>query len=268
MLNNKYRLSIISVTYNDEAGLKTTVESIDTIFENVDFSVIHCIIDGNSSDGTSFFLNNYIRNRKIPTFFLSEPDFGIYDAMNKGVLFSESDFVIFINSGDILLPGILKSKIFQFMDHSIEDPSVAGIASGCIYNFNGSRIKIKPREFSFNSPRMPSLHQGIIYKRSVILEIPYTLKYKICSDFENICKTSFKYSFLTQDISVSELIAGGVSTKKPFLLFSESVKIYNEFFFPNFFDYMYYQIRLVVSLSIVQVLFYITRINPKFFQLN
>lgn len=250
-----YKLSIITVTFNDLEGLKVTIDSIDKVLNNNFFSVVHCIIDGNSSDGTSLFLNNSLRFRKIPTFFVSDPDLGIYDAMNKGVLFSESDFVIFINAGDILLPEILNSDIAELLDSSLEDPFCAGIAFGCMYNFNGFRIRINPRCFNSNFPRMPSLHQGIIYKRSVLVEIPYSLKYKICSDFENVCKICAKYNFRIKKVFVSELFAGGVSTKSPFFLFSESFDIYIKLFTPNFLNKIVYMLKLIFSLLVVQVLF-------------
>ena len=171
-----YLISIITITFNDLDGLKKTIDSIDKNYNSLITNINHIIIDGNSTDGTKMFLGNNLTERSINTIIISEPDSGIYDAMNKGVLNSSSDFVLFINSGDIVLPFFFSTEINQYLKSIYADSKCAGLALGCLYNFNGIRIKIKPRVVNKYSPKMPSLHQAIIYKKSILLEIPYSLK--------------------------------------------------------------------------------------------
>lgn len=258
------QISIVTITYNDIVGLKKTMESIDVNFNFPYFYINHVIVDGDSSDGTSDFIKNIIDTRKIKTILISEPDLGIYDAMNKGVSNSSSDFVLFINSGDLVLPNFFDQLVYHRLLTILYNPKYAGLALGCIYNFSGKKYNVKPREINLLSPRMPTLHQGIIYKRSVLVEIPYTLNFKICGDFENICRIIKKYKFDYIDINISELIAGGVSTIKPFLLAKESFYIFKTNTSPNIFNKILYVLRLSLSLIVVQILFY----SSNFFQRN
>lgn len=179
--------------------------------------------------------------------------------MNKGVVNSSGDFVLFINSGDLILPNFFNQLIHNRLFSILNNPEFAGLALGCIYNFNGSKYIVKARDVSSLYPRMPTLHQGIIYKRSILVDIPYTLKYKICGDFENICIIIKEYKFDCLDINISELTAGGVSTNKPFLLAKESFFIFRRNSSPNLFSIIFYLFRLSFSLLAVQFLFYLTK---------
>lgn len=91
------KLSIITINYNDVQGLKKTVESI-TNQNCKDFEYI--VIDGGSTDGSAEYLS--IQNDKI-NFWISEPDHGIYNAMNKGIKKAKGSFFLFLNSGDTLV---------------------------------------------------------------------------------------------------------------------------------------------------------------------
>lgn len=85
-------LSIITVAYNNLDGIRYTIDSID--YDNL--SIEHLVIDGNSNDGTRQFLESQDHNIR----WISEPDKGIYDAMNKGLKMAKGKYVIFMNSDD------------------------------------------------------------------------------------------------------------------------------------------------------------------------
>ena len=88
--------SIITINYNNLKGLKRTVRSIfEQSYRNFDYIVI----DGGSKDGSIDYLKT-MQRRGLS--FVSEPDNGIYDALNKGVNLSNQEYVLFVNSGDIL----------------------------------------------------------------------------------------------------------------------------------------------------------------------
>ena len=257
-------ISIITITYNDLDGLIKTVSSIDKFYAPIHFYISHTIIDGGSFDGTCDFMSKIETSRRISTIFISEKDNGIYDAMNKGVLNSESDYVIFINSGDTLLSNFFEDIIYNKLLNIVDEDKYAGLALSCIYNFGNKNILIKARDINSDSPRMPSLHQGIIYKRNILIEYPYSLNYKICGDFENICRIINKYKFDYYNIEISELFAGGISTSKPLLLFSESYKIYVSNFSPNFYNKIKYISRILFSIRLVQILnFYFIKFSKK-----
>lgn len=88
------KISVITISYNNKEGLKKTLDSVISQ-DYTDFEYI--IIDGGSNDGSKELLEQYAD--KI-TYWVSEPDKGIYNAMNKGILAATGEYLIFINSGD------------------------------------------------------------------------------------------------------------------------------------------------------------------------
>lgn len=86
---------IITVCFNDKIGLEKTIQSVLTqTYTNFDF----LIIDGNSNDGTKDVIEKY---KEYFTFWVSEPDNGIYNAMNKGVRHCNGKYILFLNAGDV-----------------------------------------------------------------------------------------------------------------------------------------------------------------------
>ncbi|MDR1764100.1 MAG: glycosyltransferase [Dysgonamonadaceae bacterium] len=103
------KLSIITVNLNNAEGLKKTVESvISQTFTDFEF----IIIDGASTDGSLEVVNNYqLSNLNFQL--ISEPDKGIFDAMNKGILLAKGDFCQFLNSGDYLYSTTVLEEVFS-----------------------------------------------------------------------------------------------------------------------------------------------------------
>lgn len=252
---NLFKISIITITYNDLLGLKNTINSIDKYFHKREVLIDHVIIDGNSIDGTKEYITELISRRGINTRFISEPDLGIYDAMNKGVSHSDADYVIFINSGDILLSGFFEQAVHNKLYSILNQRDSAGLALNCIYDFGWEKVLIRARSVNLWIPRMPTIHQGIIYKRLILLELPYSLVYKICGDFENMCRILKKYKFDILNSNVAQLTAGGVSTLKPFTLAKESYFVFKQHFSPNIFRSIIFLIKISISLSIVRLMF-------------
>jgi putative colanic acid biosynthesis glycosyltransferase len=93
------RYSIITVCRNNLNGLQRTCESIEAQSFS-DFEWI--VIDGASTDGTVEFMTNKVQDNIS---FFSEPDEGLYDAMNKGIDKASGDYLIFMNSGDQFMSG-------------------------------------------------------------------------------------------------------------------------------------------------------------------
>jgi len=101
-----FNLSIITVNLNNEVGLSKTIESVQNQTYR-DYEYI--IIDGGSIDGSLNILNEY---SQIFTHWVSEPDSGIYDAMNKGIKFAKGEWIIFMNSGDFFANKNVLENIF------------------------------------------------------------------------------------------------------------------------------------------------------------
>lgn len=105
-MNHKYKVSVITICFNAEKEIQRTIKSVvNQTFE--DFEYI--IIDGNSSDNTLAVIKSY--KSRIQQL-ISEPDDGIYDAMNKGVRFAKGEWLIFMNAGDCFADNNVLQNIF------------------------------------------------------------------------------------------------------------------------------------------------------------
>jgi hypothetical protein len=103
-------LSIITINLNNLEGLKKTFDSIYPLSVNLETKIEHIIIDGCSVDGSVEFLNS---NLSFGYKLVIEKDYGIFDAMNKGLTLVNSDHVIFMNSGDQFCDNILTQKFLD-----------------------------------------------------------------------------------------------------------------------------------------------------------
>jgi glycosyltransferase involved in cell wall biosynthesis len=104
-------LTIITINYNNAAGLQKTVESVANQTSH-DFEYI--IVDGASTDGSVEYLESI--NYKLQTInykLISEPDNGIYHAMNKGIRMAKGDYIHFLNSGDWLVDEQVVAKMLE-----------------------------------------------------------------------------------------------------------------------------------------------------------
>ena len=95
---SQYNFSIITVVKNDQQNISKTIKSVLSQKKDVDLEYI--IIDGDSSDSTKKFIKSFKDEIDIV---VSEPDNGIYDAMNKGLELSSGNIIGFCNSGDLIL---------------------------------------------------------------------------------------------------------------------------------------------------------------------
>ncbi len=252
-------ISVITITHNNLGGLKETVNSVIK-YSKLSRSVINelVVVDNLSNDGTDLFMQN-LTDINLVLNYQRESDFGVYDAMNKGVSLSKNKYVIFINSGDLLINSIEAKDI-----HNINLTKYAGVAFSCMYSFGKYQRIVKARKVNKNKPRLPGLHQGMIYKKDVLLNIKYDIKFKICGDFDNVCRIydqNTSNEFLINKKVISSLKAGGISSQKPFVLFTESISIvFRNDSIPNHFKYIFF-LRLFVRLFLFQILFRLNKLK-------
>ena len=101
------KLSIITINLNNAAGLRKTIESVvNQTFTDYEY----LIIDGGSTDGSVEVIKEFAD--KI-TYWVSEPDKGIYNAMNKGILKARGEYLQFLNSGDWLVDNEVLFRVFS-----------------------------------------------------------------------------------------------------------------------------------------------------------
>ena len=114
------RFSIVTVTYNAENVLNDTIQSIVTqTYRNVEY----IIVDGGSTDGTMHIVDRY---RPMISIVVSEPDNGLYDAMNKGIALATGDYICFLNAGD----AFHEDDTLQRMVHSLRGIELPDVIYG------------------------------------------------------------------------------------------------------------------------------------------
>lgn len=174
------KLSIITVVYNDGEGLKKTLDSLS---KQVNKNFEHVIIDGNSSHENLKVIYQNINKVDV---FISEPDEGIYDAMNKGIKNASGEFISFLNAGDEALPNYTSACIEFFASNQHLDYCFSSIIMTSRYRKNIYHPKIINNDIL---QRMPFPHPGLFVRRSLFKKIGnFNLKKQITADHEWIVR--------------------------------------------------------------------------------
>ena len=199
------KLSIITINRNNKDGLQKTIESaILQSFQDYEY----IIIDGASTDGSVDVIKQHADNI---TYWVSEPDKGIYNAMNKGIFQANGEYCLFLNSGDYLINNTILEKAFRL---NIQTDIF------CTKAFDKS-----VEELTFFDLYQESLkHQSMFIKTSLFDKIGlYNENYKIISDWIFYVLALIKYncslSFYDFDLFVAQ--EGGVSWTDETGIFSE-----------------------------------------------
>jgi glycosyltransferase involved in cell wall biosynthesis len=211
-------VTIITITYNAEASLERTLQSIlDQDSSDFDF----LLIDGKSTDRTLEEAHRYhplLAKKGISFRWISEPDHGIYDAMNKGLKLATGEFVWFVNAGDSLAsPTVLSSIIRKFSASKIKPDFIYG--ETMIVNSSGevmgSRRLKAPEVLTWKSFNMGMLvcHQSMLIRRELAKEYDTTYKYSADYEWAIRCLQSAKYIYNTH-LVLSHFLDGGLSKQK------------------------------------------------------
>lgn len=190
------KLSIITVVYNDVSHIERTIKSVlDQPLDRSEREYI--IIDGKSTDGTTDVIKKYQKDIDI---FISEPDTGIYNAMNKGVRLASGKWCQFLNSGDLLVP-----NAYLIFNTHIDDNT--GILYGnTIRSFPKCLIK---QRFTVEEGKLPPVcHQSAFIRNDIMKKFEYNEMYKVCADldlFKKIFDSGYKYQYVDIDISIYDM---------------------------------------------------------------
>lgn len=172
--------SIITVSYNVKEKLNHTIKSVlGQTYKNFEY----LIVDGASADGTQQLLKKHSQNKQIKI--ISEPDQGLYDAMNKGVRSSGGKYIIFMNAGDIFASVDVLDKISVLCK---DTPGLYyGVAKAVYPNgkIRSNRIFVRKHKnilYDLFEGRMPN-HQSMIASRACFKNNLFSLEYSVASDF-------------------------------------------------------------------------------------
>lgn len=193
---NKSKVSVVTIVYNDVKGIRKTIESVLNQSLQVDEYII---VDGGSTDGTTAVIEEY---KDSLTFFVSEKDAGIYDAMNKGwKLCSHNNFILFCNSSDYLE----SDAITKFSTHLSSDLEQSDIYHGMLkFLKNEKLLYVQGRNSNMLSTCMIE-HPAAFVRKSVFEKLlGFDLNYLSASDYDFMIRAqraNFKFSFFEQIIN-------------------------------------------------------------------
>lgn len=193
------KINIVTINLNNKSGLEKTINSVinQTFFDKINY----IIIDGGSSDGSIDIIDRY---KNYLSYYVSEKDNGIFNAMNKGVSFCNGEYVQFLNSGD----NLHDNEVIENIYNELTEDVVYG--NMLVEPFKEKKL-ITKYDF-FGDWFMP--HPSTFTKVDLLKKKKLSEDYKIISDwiyyYEYICLNKLPYKHI--DLIVTDFYGGGVSS--------------------------------------------------------
>lgn len=218
-MNNQQLISIVTISYNIVAEIEATILSVlQQTYTNIEY----IIIDGGSTDGTNVIIKKY--NAKID-YWISEPDEGIYDAMNKAIDKATGDWIIFMNGGDTFYN---ENVLFTIFSENLKDYGVIYGDTKLLTDQNNIYRSRKPF-YKRNSKYAPMgiVHQSIFVRVHLAKKYKFDLQYKVSADY-NMIRTIYYDSipfYYAKDVIISTFAIGGFSAQNEKIKKQEIAKI-------------------------------------------
>lgn len=214
---NSNNVSIVTISKNNDEEIERTIKSIICQLGPMDEYII---VDGASTDATVEIVNKYRNNVKC---FISEPDAGIYDAINKGIKLSAKNWIMLIHAGDLLEDGVLEkirpllrtdAEVIYGGIHIIDDD----------YNIMETKLNHDHKDLKY---RMSIYHPATIISCNAYKKFSgYDQKLKIASDYDFFSKVSkHDGKFNKTDLIIARFKIGGISSTNNFRLTYENAII-------------------------------------------
>lgn len=183
------KISIVTITYNAEAVLQRTLDSVSSqTYRDIE----HLIIDGASKDGTMDLVSRYkVRDLPYEVRAVSEPDKGIYDAMNKGLRLATGEYIVFLNAGDTLHDEKTLDMVASCLQPAANSQQPAVIYGDTNMvddegHFLRKRHLSVPDNLTWRSFKQGMLvcHQAFYARLDIARDIPYDLQYRHSADVD------------------------------------------------------------------------------------
>ncbi|QWE24970.1 glycosyltransferase [Polynucleobacter sp. AP-Elch-400A-B2] len=202
------KITVITVSFNSERTIEKTLRSVNgQTYQNIE----HIVIDGCSLDKTLELVSKY---KDRPGVVLAEPDYGIYDAMNKGLDRSQGDVICFLNSDDeFFSPFIVEQVMLSFQDNQLNvvygDVLYQSADGSPVRYYSSQRFSDEKLKYGL----MPA-HPSLFIKAGIYKQIGgYDASYRIAGDFEMCCRlfqvSGIKAKYL--EMPFVKMLTGGAS---------------------------------------------------------
>ena len=213
------KYSIITINYNDCEGLRKTIESVvNQTYSDYEY----IIIDGGSTDGSVDVIKEY--GDKI-SFWISEPDRGIYNAMNKGISHVHGDYCNFMNAGDCFYD----ENVLEDIRNYEEDIIVGKVVNSC-----GKEVFFHPAT-SLSMYFLYSgtiAHQGAFIRSTLQKQYPYDEKLKIVADWkffvQAVIMDNCTLNFISKPVCIFDTT--GLSSSNPQMTWQEKELVLKQYF--------------------------------------
>ena len=206
----KNKVTVVTVCYNAVNIIEKTILSvINQTYSNIEY----IIIDGDSKDGTQDIIRKY--SDRI-SYFISEPDKGIFDAMNKGLNVATGDYINFMNAGDLFFDSHVLTTVFAEKTYNEN----VGFIFGLSVTPDGIVHKYVP--FMENPNRYKGMgicHQSLFVKTELAQKYKFSLRYPVSADYGmiySIYKDGYKY--VKYDFPICIYEGGGFSERNPWMM--------------------------------------------------
>lgn len=217
--NSQPKISVITVVRNAETVIEKTIKSvIDQDYPHIEYIVI----DGDSQDQTKSVIHNYIN---YITKYISEPDGGIYDAMNKGAKLATGDWIIYMNAGDYFYDTNSLSSLNHVLK-SDADVILAGVEEVLVDDLETRYFQRMPKPLKEIWRSMPTSHQSTLVRLSCQREYGFDTNYIWCADHDLLARMYRDgKKFVIQNILFSVFDCNSSNSRSPMLFISERWKL-------------------------------------------
>lgn len=217
---NQTLISIITVCFNSEKTIRKTIESVlNQTYTNIEY----ILVDGNSTDNTLTIIKEYeedFRNRGIIYRYVSEPDKGIYDAMNKGLKMSTGEWIGIVNSDDWYELDAC-ANVYQSISDNID------IIGGLVRFWQGG-VKYCIKQNSFLCMGHDTImHPGVFVNKRIYHTIGvFDKSYKIAADYDFFVRCNkLNCNYLILENVVTNFTMDGISSTNTYLSSLESLDV-------------------------------------------
>jgi glycosyltransferase involved in cell wall biosynthesis len=230
-------VSVVTVVRNDEQSLNQTLKSVQ---EQTYPCIEHIIIDGSDAPMKENLIPEGLSKKII---YMNEPDDGIYDAMNKGLLLAKGAWVQFLNAGDIYSS---RDVLMQILAH--DSPAGDVIYGDSIADYERYKVYQRASRIDRLWHRMPCRHQAMLFRNEILEGLYFNRGYRISADYEMICAIYSSHGrFVYVPVPLVVYGTSGLSNQKMYAAHKEQYRISRKFF--QYTSRMYVQFQISLALT-------------------